>query len=290
LELRTLLVTRAKITDARRGSSPKAITKGWIQAEPIEMPFRGIYAARTVSNVFTSSELVDIEKRKIRLGNTELADDSVTEQSAKETDYCTTQLVNTSLERITLQAGTKIADIYDVTQVDLLDGVTEDDVSYGPRVLKTAKYPKQLDPDAREQNMRVPELLEEKVNHLTEEEERVVRPILLDYQDLFKKTENGVIPLTDRGYHEIDTGDSRPVKRNQYLIPYALRDELRNQTEEMISNGVLTKAAIEWAAHVILIRKKSIDGTVKYRFCADFRGLNAVTKIQCFACPSYKRI
>ena len=47
----------------------------------------------------------------------------------------------------------------------------------------------------------------------------------------------------------------------------------------------MTKAATEWAAPVILIRKKSTDGTVKYRFCADFRGLNAVTKIPVFCMP-----
>lgn len=64
-----------------------------------------------------------------------------------------------------------------------------------------------------------------------------MRPALLDYEDLFKKTEDGMIPHTDLGYHEIDTGDARPVKRNPYRIPYALRDELRNQVEEMVKTG-----------------------------------------------------
>jgi hypothetical protein len=66
---------------------------------------------------------------------------------------------------------------------------------------------------------------------------------------------------------------------NPYRIPYALRDELKNQIDETVRRGVLTKAATEWAAPVILMRKKSTDRTLKYRFCADFRGLNAVTKI-----------
>jgi hypothetical protein len=87
-----------------------------------------------------------------------------------------------------------------------------------------------------------------------------VRPALLDYQDLFKKTEDGIIPRTDLGLHAIDTGDARPVKRNPYRIPYALRDELRNQVEEMVKRGVVTKAATEWAAPVILIRKKARTG------------------------------
>jgi hypothetical protein len=57
-----------------------------------------------------------------------------------ETVYCTAQLVNTSMERITLQAGTRIADVY-VTGVDLIDGVTEGDVNNGLRVLRADKYP-----------------------------------------------------------------------------------------------------------------------------------------------------
>jgi hypothetical protein len=42
------------------------------------------------------------------------------------------------------------------------------------------------------------------------------------------------------------------------------------------------QAATEWTAPVILIRKKSSDWTPKYRFCADFRGFNAVTQVPVF--------
>jgi hypothetical protein len=53
----------------------------------------------------------------------------------------------------------------------------------------------------------------------------------------------------------------------------------------MVRRGVFTKAATVWAAPVILIRKKSADGTPKYRFCADFRGLNVVTRVPVFCMP-----
>jgi hypothetical protein len=168
---------------------------------------------------------------------------------------------------------------------DILGDVTDKDDSTATQLLKVDRCPKQMSPGTREQNARVPEMLEGKLKHLTEEERQVMRPVLLEYQDLFKKTVDGVIPRTDCGYHEIDTGDAKPVKRNPYRIPYALRDELRHQIDEMVARGVLTKAATEWSAPVILVRKKSTDGTVKYRFCADFRGLNAVTKIPVFCMP-----
>jgi hypothetical protein len=35
----------------------------------------------------------------------------------------------------------------------------------------------------------------------------------------------------------------------------------------------------EWSVPVILVHKKGPDRTSKYRFCADFRGLNAITQV-----------
>jgi hypothetical protein len=56
----------------------------------------------------------------------------------------------------------------------------------------------------------------------------------------------------------------------------------------MIQRGVITPSCSEWAAPVILVKRKSMDGTPKYRFCTDFRGLNAVTKIPVHPIPYIK--
>jgi hypothetical protein len=60
-------------------------------------------------------------------------------------------------------------------------------------------------------------------------------------------------------------------------VPYALKDEMRCQLDEMLAKGVITPCASPWAAPVILVPKKSPDGTQKYRFCTDFRRLNSIT-------------
>jgi len=60
------------------------------------------------------------------------------------------------------------------------------------------------------------------------------------------------------------------------------------QLDEMIQRGVITPSCSEWAAPVILVRKKSVDGVPKYRFCTDFRGLNAVNKIPVYPNPDIK--
>lgn len=49
--------------------------------------------------------------------------------------------------------------------------------------------------------------------------------------------------------------------------------------------GVLTQAATGWAAPIILVAKKSLDETPKYRFCAVFREMNTVTQIPVCTMP-----
>ena len=56
----------------------------------------------------------------------------------------------------------------------------------------------------------------------------------------------------------------------------------------MIQRGVITPSCSEWAAPVLLVKKKSIDGSPKFRFCTDFRGLNAATKIPVYPIPDIK--
>jgi hypothetical protein len=52
---------------------------------------------------------------------------------------------------------------------------------------------------------------------------------------------------------------------------------MERQIDDMLEKGVITPCASPWAAPVIFVPKKSPDGTPKYRFCTDFRGLNSVT-------------
>jgi hypothetical protein len=54
--------------------------------------------------------------------------------------------------------------------------------------------------------------------------------------------------------------------------------------------GVVTEAAMECMAPVILVASKSLTGIPKYILCADFRDLNAVTKVPQFVvCPWSRR-
>jgi hypothetical protein len=82
--------------------------------------------------------------------------------------------------------------------------------------------------------------------------------LLENYIDLFTD-EIGRLRCTNMGCHEIRTGDAMPIKKNVYKVPYALRDETKEQIDNIIAKGVITPCASPWAAPVILVPKKSLN-------------------------------
>ena len=81
--------------------------------------------------------------------------------------------------------------------------------------------------------------------------------------------------------HEIDTGDSPPIRQAPRRVPFAVRELMSKMVQEMLSDGVIQESSSPWASPVVLVRKK--DGTL--RFCIDYRRLNAVTRKDTFPLP-----
>ena len=65
-------------------------------------------------------------------------------------------------------------------------------------------------------------------------------------------------------------------------VPFALRAEMKTR-----DRGMITPSCSEWPAPVLIV-KKSVDGSPKFRVCTDFRGLNAATKIPVYPIPDIK--
>ena len=79
----------------------------------------------------------------------------------------------------------------------------------------------------------------------------------------------------------IDMGDATPRKYPVRRVPFAVRDEIARNLQEMQDGNVIQPSNSPWASPVILVRKK--DGTL--HFCVDYRGLNSVTKLEQFPLP-----
>jgi hypothetical protein len=191
--------------------------------------------------------------------------------------YCHIKMMNTSREYIQLGKNVKTG-----TAEDLHEGMKDvHRLAACHRVNAVNKGPLKSVNDVRE-------TFYEKLSHLQLEEYEVMAQVLEEYIDLFNDDATGKFPCTTKGFHEIRTGDALPIKKNAYRVPYALKDEMQRQIDEMLEKGMITPCASPWAAPVILVPKKSPDGTPKYRFCTDFRALNAVTRTPVYPIPDIK--
>lgn len=54
----------------------------------------------------------------------------------------------------------------------------------------------------------------------------------------------------------------------------------------MLQSGIIRQSDSPWSAPVVLVPKKSVGGETKYRFCTDYRVLNAVTKADVYPLPN----
>ena len=102
---------------------------------------------------------------------------------------------------------------------------------------------------------------------------RGLKQLLFDHCDIFAKDS------TDLGFgdirkHDNDTGDSRPTKQSPGRPTLAARDTENEILNEMIQSGVIEPSVSSWPSPVCRVPKN--DGT--YRFCTDYRRVNAASK------------
>ncbi|MEW8191404.1 MAG: reverse transcriptase domain-containing protein [Candidatus Thiodiazotropha endolucinida] len=103
---------------------------------------------------------------------------------------------------------------------------------------------------------------------------------LVEFQDTFSKHEFD-LGLTSLIEHEIDVGNSKPIKQPPRRVPVAFATEEENVIKQLEQQGVIRKSSSPWASPICLVRKRS----GKIRPCVDYRRLNAVTIKDAFPLP-----
>ena len=107
-----------------------------------------------------------------------------------------------------------------------------------------------------------------------------LRDFIADNHAVFS-LEEGERGETDLVTMTIDTGDMPPQKQAPRRMPFVVRQEVAKQLGTMQQNGVIQPSSSPWSSPVVMVRKK--DGS--HRFCVDYRGLNAVTRVDTFPLP-----
>ena len=73
--------------------------------------------------------------------------------------------------------------------------------------------------------------------------------------------------------HQITLTDSTPIRSKPYPFPYAIRENLKTEIQEMLDLGIIRTSASPYASPTVIAKTK--DGS--NRICVDYRKLNKVT-------------
>jgi hypothetical protein len=120
-------------------------------------------------------------------------------------------------------------------------------------------------------------------------QDTVVHPAvatLLDtYSQLFTVPDS--LPPVRQCDHSIPlVAGARPVCVRPYRYPPALKDEIEAQVGDMLKKGIIQPSSSSFSSPVLLVRKK--DGS--FRFCVDYRYLNALTVKTRFPIPIFEHL
>jgi len=64
---------------------------------------------------------------------------------------------------------------------------------------------------------------------------------------------------TSQVEHSIETGDAKPIKRNPYQIPHALKSVVDEYIDDMIQKEIIEPSMSPWNSSIVLVQKKSRD-------------------------------
>jgi len=117
----------------------------------------------------------------------------------------------------------------------------------------------------------------DKLTHLTAERREEFVSLLSRYQDVFRDTPG----LTTLAVHDVNVGDAAPVKQAPYRVNPNRLAPLQQELNYMLEHGLIEACQSEWCSPVTLVPKS--DGG--YRFCIDFRKVNALTKTDTYPLP-----
>ena len=105
---------------------------------------------------------------------------------------------------------------------------------------------------------------------LSASQKRDMKNLVFQYRDVFTDKPG----TTNLAEHKIEMVTDDPVRVKPYPIPYSLREELKQDIEQMLDMGVIRKSDSSYSSPIVIVRKK--DGS--NRICIDFRRVNKLSR------------
>jgi len=108
-----------------------------------------------------------------------------------------------------------------------------------------------------------------------------IKHLLADFEDSFQEPTQ--LPPTREVDHHINLHDgTTPINVRPYRYAYFQKAEIEKQVHDMLKLGLIKSNTSPFSSPVLLVKKK--DGS--WRFCTDYRALNAVTIKDRFPIPT----
>ena len=109
-----------------------------------------------------------------------------------------------------------------------------------------------------------------KLSHLNESQREEMVALIHEYEELFSDSPG----LTQMTCHDVDVGDSRPVKQHPYRVNPRKKEIIDREIEYMVEKQIIEPSQSEWSTPILLVPK--LDGLA--RLVVDYCKLNTVTK------------
>lgn len=108
--------------------------------------------------------------------------------------------------------------------------------------------------------------------------------IILKYQDIFSLPNDRL--STNNFYSQnIELKDRVPVYIPNYKNIHSQNDEMQNQIQKMVDDGIIEPSVSPYNSPILLVPKKSDNNTKKWRLVVDFRQLNKKVLADKFPLP-----
>lgn len=115
------------------------------------------------------------------------------------------------------------------------------------------------------------------LSHLSDEKMHEVIELITSFPSLFSDVPSQTSVLQ----HDIDVQDAKPIKQHAYQMNTVKRSAMKKETDYLLENGLAHHSYSSWSSPCLLVNKP--DGS--FRFCTDFRKVNAVTVPDCYPLP-----
>lgn len=98
-------------------------------------------------------------------------------------------------------------------------------------------------------------------------------PLLNEFNDIFALPND---KMTQNNFYQqkLRTSDNTPVYTKNYRLPHSQRAEINKHVQKLKDDDLIEPSKSPYNSPLILVPKKSSDGSKKWRLCIDYRQLN----------------